>query len=88
MNQTLGSADAAALGCCNMEYRPMRGIVLKIAGAAFAAMAAGGVAAAQGAKPAAKPEAQQQILSPRIQAFREIYKELVEINTTDSVGDT
>ena len=66
----------------------MRGIVLKIAGAAFAAMAAGGVAAAQGAKPAAKPEAQQQILSPRIQAFREIYKELVEINTTDSVGDT
>jgi len=27
-------------------------------------------------------------LSPRLQAFRDIYKELVEINTTDSVGDT
>lgn len=26
--------------------------------------------------------------SPRLAAFREIYKELVEINTTDSVGDT
>lgn len=30
----------------------------------------------------------QDALSPRLQAFREIYKELVEINTTDSVGDT
>jgi acetylornithine deacetylase/succinyl-diaminopimelate desuccinylase-like protein len=29
-----------------------------------------------------------QDLSPRLQAFREIYKELVEINTTDSAGDT
>src|SRR5262249_55236985 len=27
-------------------------------------------------------------LSPRQQAFRQIYQELVEINTTDSVGDT
>ena len=27
-------------------------------------------------------------LTPRQQAFREIYKELVEINTTDSTGDT
>jgi acetylornithine deacetylase/succinyl-diaminopimelate desuccinylase-like protein len=27
-------------------------------------------------------------LTPQRQAFREIYKELVEINTTDSVGDT
>ena len=27
-------------------------------------------------------------LSPQIEAFRAIYKELVEINTTDSVGDT
>ena len=27
-------------------------------------------------------------LSPKLVAFREIYKELVEINTTDSVGDT
>ena len=27
-------------------------------------------------------------LTPRQQAFREIYQELVEINTTDSTGDT
>src|SRR5271169_2924773 len=27
-------------------------------------------------------------LTPQQQAFREVYKELVEINTTDSVGDT
>jgi len=27
-------------------------------------------------------------LSPELQSFREIYRELVEINTTDSVGDT
>jgi acetylornithine deacetylase/succinyl-diaminopimelate desuccinylase-like protein len=27
-------------------------------------------------------------LSPKLQAFRDIYKELVEINTTDSAGDT
>ncbi len=27
-------------------------------------------------------------LSPELQAFRQIYQELVEINTTDSVGDT
>ena len=27
-------------------------------------------------------------LSPQQRAFREIYQELVEINTTDSVGDT
>src|SRR5664279_1216290 len=27
-------------------------------------------------------------LTPQQQAFREIYQELVEINTTDSVGDT
>ena len=30
----------------------------------------------------------QETLSPRLQTFREIYKELVEINTTDSAGDT
>src|SRR5436190_22754503 len=30
----------------------------------------------------------QDASSPRLAAFREIYKELVEINTTDSVGDT
>jgi len=30
----------------------------------------------------------QEALSPKLQAFRDIYKELVEINTTDSVGDT
>src|SRR5262245_45398371 len=30
----------------------------------------------------------QDALSPRLVAFREIYKELVEINTTDSVGDS
>jgi len=29
-----------------------------------------------------------QELTPKLQAFREIYKELVEINTTDSVGDS
>src|SRR5947207_3655279 len=29
-----------------------------------------------------------QELTPRLQAFRDIYKELVEINTTDSVGDS
>src|SRR5262245_45962138 len=29
-----------------------------------------------------------QELTPRLQAFREIYKVLVEINTTDSAGDT
>jgi acetylornithine deacetylase/succinyl-diaminopimelate desuccinylase-like protein len=66
----------------------MRRIVLKIAGAAFAVMAATSVAAAQGAKPAAKQEAKPEALSPRLQAFRDVYKELVEINTTDSVGDT
>jgi acetylornithine deacetylase/succinyl-diaminopimelate desuccinylase-like protein len=27
-------------------------------------------------------------LSPKLEAFRQIYKQLVEINTTDSVGDT
>ncbi len=46
----------------------------------FAAIAMTGIAAAQ--------EAKQASLSPRLQAFRDIYKELVEINTTDSVGDT
>ena len=30
----------------------------------------------------------QESLSPKLQAFRDIYKELVEINTTDSSGDT
>ena len=30
----------------------------------------------------------QEKLSPKLEAFRAIYKELVEINTTDSVGDT
>jgi len=30
----------------------------------------------------------QQALSPELSAFREIYKELIEINTTDSTGDT
>jgi acetylornithine deacetylase/succinyl-diaminopimelate desuccinylase-like protein len=30
----------------------------------------------------------QETLSPRLQIFREIYKELVEINTTESAGDT
>src|SRR4051794_17139204 len=32
--------------------------------------------------------AQAQELTPRLQAFREIYKELVEINPTNSVGDS
>ena len=32
--------------------------------------------------------AKAETLSPRLQSFRDIYKELVEINTTDSVGDT
>lgn len=27
-------------------------------------------------------------LSPELQAFRDIYRELVEINTTSSAGDT
>ena len=34
------------------------------------------------------PTVAQEQLSPRLQAFRDIYKELVEINTTDSAGDT
>jgi acetylornithine deacetylase/succinyl-diaminopimelate desuccinylase-like protein len=34
------------------------------------------------------PSANSAELTPQQQAFREIYKELVEINTTDSVGDT
>jgi acetylornithine deacetylase/succinyl-diaminopimelate desuccinylase-like protein len=37
---------------------------------------------------AAAPSAKAADLTPQQQAFREIYKELVEINTTDSVGDT
>ncbi|MGZ5835970.1 MAG: M20/M25/M40 family metallo-hydrolase [Xanthobacteraceae bacterium] len=34
------------------------------------------------------PAIAQEQLSPRLLAFRDIYKELVEINTTDSAGDT
>lgn len=33
-------------------------------------------------------QASAQTLTPELQAFRDIYKELVEINTTDSQGDT
>lgn len=58
----------------------MRGTVYRIACGLFAAWVMTGIAAAQ--------EGKQAGLSPRLQAFREIYKELVEINTTDSVGDT
>jgi acetylornithine deacetylase/succinyl-diaminopimelate desuccinylase-like protein len=42
--------------------------------AAMLALPAGGAGAAE--------------LTPQQRAFREIYQELVEINTTDSVGDT
>ena len=37
---------------------------------------------------AAPLPAAAQALSPELENFRDIYRELVEINTTDSVGDT
>jgi acetylornithine deacetylase/succinyl-diaminopimelate desuccinylase-like protein len=57
------------------EERDMRGI---FAGALGMLLVGAGTPAA----------AQTPPLSPRLQAFRDIYKELVEINTTESAGDT
>ena len=48
-------------------------------------LAAGLVAAASPCGAQGRPG---EPLSPELQQFRDIYKELVEINTTDSTGDT
>ncbi|MBI3517185.1 MAG: M20/M25/M40 family metallo-hydrolase [Proteobacteria bacterium] len=52
--------------------------VHRLAAGAAVALLAGSLAAAHAAEPP----------SPELRLFREIYKELVEINTTDSTGDT
>src|SRR5215475_9041737 len=61
-----------------MRLRHSRVQNIVLGGALGAIMAAGGCLAPAGAAE----------LTLQQQAFREIYKELVEINTTDSVGDT
>src|SRR5258708_15770305 len=69
-----------------VERRPLRkGDIMRLIGRCFVAvallagpLAVGPLAAGRAAEPP----------SPELQLFREIYKELVEINTTDSTGDT
>src|SRR5215471_9292035 len=61
-----------------MRLRHSRVRNIALGGALGAIMAAGGYLAPAGAAE----------LTLQQQAFRDIYKELVEINTTDSVGDT
>jgi acetylornithine deacetylase/succinyl-diaminopimelate desuccinylase-like protein len=52
---------------------------------AMLSLAAGLVAAASPCGAQSRPP---EAMSPELQQFRDIYKELVEINTTDSTGDT